>query len=283
MPSQLPPTRITDCTRIGNRKKVHPVLEDRFERVRKLCDGEVFSLSIYKDLGDNKKVVHKSPKQSGNFAPEELITIKKALGIEAEALSRIQHPGVINLISQGDGYLILEYLKGRNLWVMLINDRISESLARQAAIRLCEILESVHGAGIIHRDIKPGNIIYGEKSFRLLDFGAAKVPLTDDIYRNCPVGTPEFAAPENIDASKVNERSDLFSVGATLFNLLSFEFVFLIDPNDDHKRTLRDMGLLLSKTPPRYHSVLSRALQESPDDRYQSATEMKEDLLRIGL
>jgi serine/threonine protein kinase len=282
MPSQLPPSQTT-ASETSSRKKQHVVLQGRFERVRKMCDSEVFSLSIYRDLSDNKKVVLKSPKKSENFTPEEYIVIKMALCMEAEALSRIQHPGVINLISQGDGYLILEYLKGRNLWQMLKSGRIRESLALQAAIRLCDILESVHGAGIIHRDIKPENIIYGGKSFRLFDFEAARVPLTVDVYQNCHIGSPEFAAPENIDASKVNERSDLFSVGATLFSLLSSEIVFVIDPNDDHRRTLRNIGVLLSKTPPRYHPVLARALQESPDVRYQSAAEMKEDLLRIGL
>ena len=275
-------------------QKTYPLLQDRYERICAISRCTSNSIYLYRDIAETtgRKVVLKKPNRAVLLDQAAYNTVGKLLAVEGRALSRINHPGVVSLISQGDGYLLLEYVHGKNLHD---NKRsMSESAKLKTMLSLCDALSAVHAAGIIHRDIKPANVVYNVSS-TLLDFGCAKGDglitesesaenggVTDYYGKAAFVGTIDFCPPENNSPSDVGKQSDLFSAGGVLYYLLTGDAPYECKDDDDiYGRKLVTENDIASKVPRKFLPVLSKALQPLPENRHQSAEELKEDLLRI--
>jgi len=229
---------------------------------------------------------------------------------EAKALARLQHPHVVAVHDvgtfDGDVFLATEYVEGAPLksWLLVEKPPVAEVL--RVMIAAGEGLAAAHRAGLIHRDVKPGNLHVGKDGrVRVLDFGLARADISeevtrDDILDGSPasspgsldapltrvghvVGTPRYMAPEQHTGLAVDARSDQFSYCATLYESLYGESPF--EPGDDEYRTSVTGGKLRpapadAKVPRRLRQILARGLSPRPEDRWPSMDALLAELRR---
>lgn len=229
---------------------------------------------------------------------------------EARAASRLDHPNVIRVLDFGeeesDGllYLAMEYLSGEDLQVYLDRRGMLEPVrAFEHGAEILAALSHAHGQGVIHRDVKPGNVILFRRtdddgreveSLKVLDFGLAKIvdpegldasggPIT---RQGAIFGTPAYMSPEQAKGEPLDERSDLYSVGVMLYRMLSGEVPFRADsPWGILKLHISERAAPLSSRvalpDPRYQRVVERAMAKDPSQRYESARAMRAALLEV--
>lgn len=222
-------------------------------------------------------------------------TSRRRFQREARAAAAISHPHVLTIHSveedAGVPFLVMEYVRGQSL-KEYVSDR--GSLDPLEVIRLggqiAQGLASAHAQGVIHRDVKPGNVMLdeGATSARLTDFGLARVTF-DNVeltsHDQC-VGTLTYMSPESLRGERIDARSDLFSLGCVLYLMLSGHSPFQGRSQGEtlHKvlaSTPPRLTDLNPTTPPVLSEIVERLLQKNPDDRYQSAAEVADVLSRL--
>jgi hypothetical protein len=215
---------------------------------------------------------------------------------EAEALGLSWHPNVVEVIDHGhlpDGttYLVMELLPGESLAARLLaRGRLTPGELLPIALQMCDALSAVHAAGVVHRDVKPSNILLtvgrddpaGTERVKLLDFGIARVEWEETRITNTggPLGTPGYMSPEQeMGGAEIDGRSDLFSLGAVLFECLVGEPPpprspsGLVRMSDSSLASRRDSGTQKAAAfvTPAWSVVLDKAMALQPADRYADA------------
>jgi serine/threonine protein kinase len=221
---------------------------------------------------------------------------------EAQAASAIAHPNVAHIYEIGESnglhYISMEYVKGATLRELLKTKALDEKKALEIAKQVCNALAAAHKAGVIHRDIKPENIVVTDEGHvKVLDFGLAKliegVRDETESHRTSTLhtqpellmGTSQYMSPEQIRRQPVDRRTDLWSLGVVLFELVLQRRPFAGETTSEvivaileHEPDSSVMSELLS---PEMAAVLMKALRKDPDARYQSAEELLHDLRQI--
>jgi eukaryotic-like serine/threonine-protein kinase len=208
---------------------------------------------------------------------------------EARAAGQLSHRHIITIHDlgehEGQPYLAMEYLEGEDLQRRLGRpDRMSLAHKVGLAIEICEGLEYAHARGIVHRDIKPANIfITTDGTARILDFGLARLVTSELTNSNMMMGTMNYMAPEQVRGERADQRSDIFSVGALIYELLSGRKAFERDSfaSTMYRILQEDPEPLLNidpSLPPDLVAIVNRALAKPRDERYQSMSEMLRDL-----
>jgi len=220
--------------------------------------------------------------------PEEDREFRERLFVEARAAGRLSHPGIVTVFDVGEDpdtlnpYIVMEYVPGPSLEkeVSQQADRFPLSTSLSLVEQVAEALDYAHSQGIVHRDIKPGNILLPENGPpKITDFGIAKLncgyqtPLADAL------GTPAFMSPEQLNGESVDGRSDLFSLGVVLYTLVTgyrpfqgnsaLTVSFKVVNRNPLPATAFD-----SAFPPEIDSLVSRAMAKDPAERYQTGKEM---------
>jgi hypothetical protein len=222
---------------------------------------------------------------------------------EARAIARITHPNICMLHDVGeDGsaiFLVMEYVAGTSLARRLEDGPLPLPLVQRVAIGIADALDHAHRSGVVHRDLKPGNIMLTRDSVKLLDFGLARLRETDEqtpreATRTEPlteagaiVGTVPYMAPEQIEGRDVDERTDIFSFGVVLYEMVCGRRPF----GGDTRVSL--MTAIVSAEPPPLRSLqpqipssferlIGRCLAKDPDDRWQTARDLAAALRWIG-
>jgi len=265
-------------------------LDDRFLLKDIINRGGMATIFKAEDLHDHRRIVavkvphvqyESSPTWVGRFQREE------------EIGTRLHHPYILQVLPVGAAkkrrpYIVSEYLNGCTLAHLL--DRMKplpEADALKIASLVCEALQYLHEQGVIHRDLKPGNImICRDKTIRLMDFGISQFSesrrMTFAGFTNA-MGTPDYMAPEQITGRRGDARTDVYSLGAVLYEMLTgkrpFEgddpFVIMNTRTTGDPVAPRQLNPQLS---PQAEEIILRAMRRDPDERYQSAAAMKEDL-----
>ncbi len=196
---------------------------------------------------------------------------------EARLLARLQHPHIVAVYdfgrnAQGCLYIVMEYVSGTSLFEIMKHERLPLPRVLEIIAQVCEALQFAHDHGVIHRDIKPTNILIdGRDGVRVADFGLAKLMQADSTAtaqsRSAMViGTPVYAAPEQRRLStNVDHRADIFSVGVTLYEMITGRF-----PAEVFEPPAVKAG-----SPPALNKIITKALRESPEDRYQKAADLR--------
>ncbi|MFN0252624.1 MAG: serine/threonine-protein kinase [Kofleriaceae bacterium] len=214
---------------------------------------------------------------------------------EAHAVSRLNNPHTVQVFDfgqfQNNLYLIMELVRGLDLGRVVTRDGpIAWARAAPMFVQICNALQEAHELGIVHRDLKPENVLVtrttGGRDFaKVLDFGLAKLDgrtgPVDATDRNAIVGTPYFMAPEQIRGEDVDARTDIYSLGALMFQVLTGTYLYTSatavgvltkhltgDPDAPSMRTPR-MGI-----PPAVDHVVRKALARDPRERWQTAAEL---------
>jgi serine/threonine protein kinase len=141
--------------------------------------------------------------------------------LEARAIAALNHPHICQIYDVGPDYLVLEYVEGRPL-----AGPMSTELALPLAQQIASALEAAHSRGILHRDLKPANVVITDAGAKLLDFGLAKLPTDADLdatrtTNGAVMGTPAYMSPEQARGKPVDARSDIFSFGTVLYEMVS--------------------------------------------------------------
>ncbi len=211
---------------------------------------------------------------------------RKRFLVEAQAVGRLQHPGIVAVFDVGedeqhhDPYIVLEYVAGEALNKVLSREKILPlAQALKLAEEIAEALDYAHLQGVVHRDIKPGNILLTlEGHAKIADFGIAKVDLSQTTLPGKVLGTPAYMAPEQLDGSKTDGRSDLFSLGVILYAMVTSRSPFRGDNSSAvcHKVVNFDPpapSALNPDLPRELDAVVAQALAKKPAKRYQSCVE----------
>ena len=202
---------------------------------------------------------------------------------EARAIAALNHPNICQIYDIGPDYLVLEYVEGHPIAGPLPTED-----ALKLAIQIAGALEEAHGRGILHRDLKPGNILVtGNGTSKLIDFGLAKLTTDSDPDRTRTIegsilGTISYMSPEQADGQPVDERSDVFSFGAVLYELLSGSRAFRGNSTASLlKAVLRDDPPPL-QAPVELRDIVARCLAKNPQDRFQTMRELKAALEQLA-
>jgi len=198
---------------------------------------------------------------------------------EARSMARMNHPGIVGVYDFGETpddqfYLVMEHVDGTDVAQMILSQgRLPDEHALSITAHVCDALHYAHSHGVIHRDIKPANILLNrEGQVKIADFGLAKRTESGSrgITRtNMTMGTPDFIAPEAlIEGLTVDHRSDIYSVGVMLYNMLTGEV----------PRGMFKMPSAKAGSDPRFDAIVLKAVQAERDERYQTVQEMRRDL-----
>jgi len=220
---------------------------------------------------------------------------------EAKAAAALHHPCIAQVLEYGaEGevhFIVMELVAGQTISELIGKGRFSEERATAVALQVLAGLEAAHRAGIIHRDIKPSNLMLTpEGTVKILDFGLAKIDRVNASFdmsmrsltaTGTVVGTVCYMSPEQILAKPVDARSDLFSFGVVLYEMLAGRLPFSGNSIlDTFERICREDPAPLRQARPeisdRLYSVVTRCLAKAPTDRFQSAAETADALSAKG-
>jgi tRNA A-37 threonylcarbamoyl transferase component Bud32/Flp pilus assembly protein TadD len=210
---------------------------------------------------------------------------------EARAASALNHPNICAVfdVGEADGrqFLVMELLEGKTLRDYIGKEPANPALAVALAVQIADALEAAHAKGIIHRDIKPGNImVTGREHVKVLDFGLAKhaSAMIDETRTldsltaaGTVVGTPSYIAPEILQGKDADARSDLWALGVVLYEMLSGRLPFrgttMFEVSSGILR--EDPPPLPSTVPHKLRGIVERCLQKDPAERYQNASDVR--------
>jgi len=271
--------------------------------LRKLGSGGMGVVYEAEDTKLGRRVALKFLPEDSHRDPQVLERFLR----EARAASALNHSGIctIHAIEDHDGraFIAMELLEGESLDIQLARGPLSISRTIEVGIQLADALDAAHKKGIVHRDIKPANIIETQSgAVKLLDFGLAKLLKRDRDSLNShtidhhetnletspgmALGTIQYMSPEQARGEEIDGRSDLFSLGAVLYQLLTGEPAFpgttsaVVFDNILHHAPVSPVDLI-PDVPRELERILNKALEKDRDVRYQVAAEMRADLKRL--
>ncbi|MDQ6803263.1 MAG: protein kinase [Acidobacteriota bacterium] len=217
---------------------------------------------------------------------------------EAKTISQLNHPNICTLYDVGENYLVMELLEGESLADRLAKGLLPLKDVLKYGVQISDALGKAHREGVIHRDLKPGNIMLTKSGLKLLDFGLAKSvmvtsapegataqkPLTQE---GMVLGTLQYMAPEQLAGEEPDARTDIFALGSVLYEMATGKHAF-----EGKTRTSligaivsgepKAIGELRPLTPPSFEHVVKKCLEKDPEVRWQSATDIAEELRWIN-
>lgn len=269
-----------------------PAALGRYQIVKELGRGAMGVVYLGKDPTIQRHVAIKTMRLDAIDHEEELKQFRDRFFREAESTGRLSHPNIVTVFDAGEqdglAYIAMEYLEG----AMLSNYCQKTTLlpakqTLQIVATVADALDYAHSQGVVHRDVKPPNImILKQRLVKVMDFGIAKMASASKTQASMILGTPRYMSPEQATGKDVDGRSDVFSLGIVLFELLSGE-----KPFDADNMPALVMRIAKSPHPPllkyrrdlpnRVQSILDRALQKEIPNRYRHAGDMAQDLRDI--
>ena len=211
---------------------------------------------------------------------------------EAQAAARLTHPNIVTIyeIDEANGipFIAMELLEGDSLQEIISKRKEIPTLKKlQIIIDTCKALDYAHQHGIVHRDVKPGNImLLNNGQVKIVDFGIARVGVSSMTKTGIVLGTVMYMSPEQVHGQIVDARSDVFSLGIVLYELLTYQAPF---PGEDVPSILfkiisQDPEPITKypQCPPQLEEIIRRALAKDREERYQTAEDMAFDLQRIA-
>jgi serine/threonine protein kinase len=222
---------------------------------------------------------------------------------EARAVAALEHPHICPLYDVGEhegaSFLVMQYLKGETLAERLRHGPLPLDQALRYAVELARALHAAHRAGLVHRDLKPGNVMLTKSGVQLLDFGVASVappvpPLAGSAIaestraaslteKGILVGTPQYMAPEQLEGRRADARTDIFALGAVIYEMTTGRKAF---QGDSHARVIAGIlnadpapiSPLREDVPPALDRTVRKCLLKDPDARWQTASDLADEL-----
>jgi serine/threonine protein kinase len=272
------------------------MIGQEFSHYRILGNLGVGGMGIVYDAEDQ----HLARRVALKFLSEELAGDRDAtrrLRREAQTIALLNHPHICTVYEVGEhegrAFIAMERLDGTNLKTLMARKKLSTADILDIAIQIAQALEAAHEKGVIHRDIKPGNIFISDKGqVKVLDFGLARrVPRPDSEAQGFegstipgrPIGTANYMAPERILQMPLDPRCDLFSLGVVMYEMATGRLPFAgASPAETVTNILEKEPIpataLSPDRPGRLNRIVIQLIAKRADDRYQSAASLRADL-----
>ncbi len=202
---------------------------------------------------------------------------------EARAIAALNHPRICTLYDIGENYLVLELLDGETLAQRLARGPLPPAEALRCGAQIADALWCAHSKGIVHGDLKPGNLMCTKSGIKVLDFGVARFEAAGETSVPTPgrpaLGTPAYLAPEQIQGGAVDHRSDIFALGLILFEMAAGARPFAGETREALARSVLNTDAQVGRlSPPAFAHIVERCLEKDPEDRWQSARDLQLEL-----
>jgi serine/threonine-protein kinase len=263
--------------------KTRPTL-GRYEVIKEIGKGAIGTVYLGRDPKINRKVAIKTLRYD-EIDESQLAEIKERFFREAEAAGRLSHPNIVTIYDAGEDYdityMAMEYLDGHDLARHCKkNNLLPVKVILNIIIRVAFALDYAHKHKVIHRDIKPANIMLTEKGHvKVTDFGIARLTSADSTQTGVILGTPNYMSPEQVLGKKLDGRSDIFSLGAVFYEMLTGEKPFKSANIGNLMHNIasakfQPIAELRPDTPPCCEAIVRRMMTKSRDKRFSSAGEV---------
>jgi serine/threonine-protein kinase len=264
----------------------------RYDIAKKLGQGSMGVVYLGEDPYIKRKVAIKVARPYPDQQDDEAQKYSKRFFAEVQSVGRLLHPNIVAIhdagLHQNFYYLAMEYINGSTLDNFCTKDNLLPvSKVVEIIFSACQALDYAHSQGVVHRDIKPSNMMLTESGdIKITDFGIAHVQ-TDNSYTKGVIGTPCYMSPEQITDQAVDDKTDIFSLGCVLYELLAGKKAF---PGDNHFAIMYKISTLepdsilniRPKTPPILDKIVRKALAKDTSVRYQSCMDFAYEL-RVAL
>jgi serine/threonine-protein kinase len=277
-----------------SRSSAAPRTLGRYQVEREIGRGAMAVVYQGLDPKINRVVAIKAIALAREFSDEELEEARRRFFREAESAGRLNHPNIVTVYDAGEdqqlAYIAMEFLTGQPLSDFTSSTELLPAATVVELIsRAADALAHAHRFNVVHRDIKPANIVFdrGNDGLKITDFGIARLTDSGTTKSGIVLGTPSFMSPEQLEGRAIQGASDLFSLGVTLYQLLTAQLPFRADSmtglmfkiaNDAYP----PLRAVRPDLPGFLEAILARALQKRADQRYQSGTEMAAALRDCG-
>ncbi len=258
----------------------------RYEVVKEIGKGAMGTVYLGRDPKINRVVAIKTLALSQEFEQGDLERVKQRFFREAETAGSLNHPNIVTIYDAGEehdlAYIAMEYLEGKDLTTYVKSGKILPiRWVLEIADKVADALDYAHRQDVVHRDIKPANIMYNEKNntVTVTDFGIARITASSKTKTGVVLGTPSYMSPEQLAGQRVDGRTDLFSLGVTLYELLTGKQPFTGDSmaalmyqiaNVKHP----DITRARADVPACVRKLIDKALHKDPKRRYQTGAEL---------
>jgi serine/threonine-protein kinase len=269
------PDKVPETDRLG-----------RYHLEREIGRGAMGIVYLGRDTAINRMVAIKAIPLASEFSDAELIEARSRFFREAETAGRLNHPNIVTIYDVGEerglAYIAMEYLKGRHLSEFTKSDNLMEPRkVLEAIARTADALGFAHKQQVVHRDIKPANLMYDPSTdlLKITDFGIARLSNSGTTRTGIVLGTPSFMSPEQLEGRSVTGHSDLFSLGVSLFQLLTGQLPFTADSMTGLMQQIAEaphppLRAFRPDLPACVETLIDRALAKNPADRYDTGAQM---------
>jgi serine/threonine protein kinase len=258
-----------------------------YKILQKLAEGGMGVIYLADDMELNRKIALKCilPQYTSDKG------FKTRFKREAQASAALNHPNIITIYDvfeyKNRSYIAMEFVEGRSLKDLIAAEELSLSKVLDISLQICEGLSKAHHAGVVHRDIKPQNLLIDtDGRVKILDFGLAKLKEVSDLTSSSvAVGTAHYMSPELIQRNNVDHRSDIFSFGVVLYEMVTGQLPF----KGDYEAALfyailneepEPMSRFKTGVSDGLQSIVTKALDKYPETRYQNIEDIVADLKR---
>ena len=268
---------------------VGQVFSNRYQIEREIAHGGMAEVYLARDLSLDRLVALKALFPEYAREPSFVERFRR----EAQAAANLNHPNIVAIYDWGQEsgtyFIVMEYVEGRSLRDLIRSEGpLDAGRAADITAEIASALAFAHRSGVVHRDVKPGNVLLTQSgTVKVTDFGIARAGTSDALTQTGSVmGTATYFSPEQAQGLAVDGRSDVYSVGVVLYELVCGVAPFAGDsPVSVAYKHVREEAILPSQrnpdVPPGLEQIIMSALAKDPDHRYQSADDLRADLLRF--
>ena len=282
-----PPTRAPAGVPIVTTAPGGPVLPGsrfaRYEVERHLGRGGMGDVYLVRDTVINRKAALKTIRGDTGLDARQVIEMRQRFYREAQTAGKLAHPNIVTVFDVGEdlgmSYIVMEFVEGNTLTQLMKKQRLTLPQIKHVILNAALGLDYAHQNGVFHRDVKPDNVMVSKTGVvKVMDFGIARVVESNLTKTGSVMGTPAYMSPEQVHGQKIDARSDIFSLGVILYELLTGKKPFTGE-------TMSALMLAIMKGDPAQPStidakintvwdgILRKALAKTPEDRYATARE----------
>jgi serine/threonine-protein kinase len=255
----------------------------RYQVERHLGRGGMGDVFLVRDTIINRQAALKTIRPDADLDPKQVIEMRQRFYREAQTAGKLTHPHIVTVYDVGEdlgmSYIVMEFVEGQTLTQWMKKKRLSVPQIKHVIYHAGLGLAYAHDNGVFHRDVKPDNIMLsGTGAVKVMDFGIARVVESSLTRTGSVMGTPAYMSPEQVNGQKVDGRSDIFSLGVILYELLTGRKPFKGDTMPSlmfaiMKEEPPQPSTVDAAVAPAWDPILKKALAKSRDERYATVKE----------